>query len=537
MKDNDEEPAESSKAPNKRKRQATKPSMKGKAVAQSSDDEMPDVHGETISDSNADYDSVEWTEEDQILLDFTHDYEISLWRRTKSIFNCAPFDLFPKGIKAASDDWSGYDYNGQFIKNETSLTIPLCKSLCTLVCFPFFDGDIEFVRYALSTALRSRCGDRPPLEMEGYDVWVAFEAEFDTLSKNLKTFGLFLDDSQLGKLKDALEYHPSLLRLSKEYKFVNEELFKKVLESARTIKEKGDSFRLMNHDVTTIIKAWEIWNKESKRYLPTMDEFEDSWQKSSVKDMKVPRDMVLQWKKDWILKKRIEAKNERDEKKNQSPKEDEDVFEDQDESHVQSPLPEDDLDEDESHIQSPLPEDDFHRDESHIQAPLPENDFDQRKDTGLPSVPSILGDEDANQIVQDTEEHSVEESQPKSNSDEVQTVEKDSMVSSTEEDEIIEDIITHDVSDAEMESLTGIRPNSDMPCELDISNELDIRGSSGYMGQVIYHPTQLPPAWEVNYKISRDFDLDHQSQDISIALSLQSKSVYEVNDSWEIWDN
>ncbi|KAA8568846.1 hypothetical protein EYC84_007826 [Monilinia fructicola] len=183
MKDNDEEPAESSKAPNKRKRQATKPSMEGKAVAQSSDDEMPDVHGETISDSNADYDSVEWTEEDQILLDFTHDYEISLWRRTKSIFNCAPFDLFPKGIKAANDDWSGYDYN-----------------------------------------------------------------------------------------------------------------------------------------------AWEIWNKESKRYLPTMDEFEDYWQKSSVKDMKVPRDMVLQWKKDWILKKRIEAKNERDGKKNQSPKEDEDVF-------------------------------------------------------------------------------------------------------------------------------------------------------------------------------------------------------------------
>ncbi|KAB8296786.1 hypothetical protein EYC80_002203 [Monilinia laxa] len=151
--------------------------------------------------------------------------------------------------------------------------------------------------------------------MEGYNCWPSFESEFKSLEEDLTRFELFLDRSQLDKLKTALELHTTLLDIPRNSEFVDEKIFKRVLESARTIKENGDSVHLMNLDIQTVIKAWDIWNTESKKNLPSMEDSKDSWQKGNVKAMKVPKKTVLRWKKDWILKKRLDAKNEREERK------------------------------------------------------------------------------------------------------------------------------------------------------------------------------------------------------------------------------
>ncbi|KAF7915966.1 hypothetical protein BELL_0877g00060 [Botrytis elliptica] len=275
---------------------------KGKGIALPSDDETSELGLENVPSATSS--SPEWTEEDQILLDCTYDYELALWRRTRVLFDCAPYDLFPTGIKAASDHWEGYNYKGKFIKNETSLTIPFCKSFCTLVCFPYFDGNIEFVKYALSTALKARCGDQIPNTLEGMNTWSAFEAQCDGLFKDMNRAEIYLTQDQLSKFKTMLASRTSLLDLPRNSGFVDTKIFKGILKSTRTSKEKGDSIHLLNGDIQNVIKAWDVWNKDSRKYLPSMEDSKDSWQKGNVKAMKVPRDIVLGWKKDWILKKR-----------------------------------------------------------------------------------------------------------------------------------------------------------------------------------------------------------------------------------------
>lgn len=281
---------------------------KGKGIAPPSDDEMPDPSDD--QDSEKSMISVEWTDEDEILLECTYDYELSLWRKTKAIFNCTPFDLFPKGIKAASDHWDGYRYENQFIKNETSLTIPLCKSLCTLVCFPYIDGDVGFVKYALSSALKARCGDNTPLIEEGTSSWTSFESQCEGLFNDMNEAELFLSKHQLETLKRLLSSRTSLLGPSKNSGFLKPNVFKRVLASTRTAKESGDSIHLLNGDVQNVIKAWDMWNKDARKYLPSMEDSRRSWHKANNKAMKVPRATVLQWKKSWILKQRLDAAKE-----------------------------------------------------------------------------------------------------------------------------------------------------------------------------------------------------------------------------------
>ncbi|THV44830.1 hypothetical protein BGAL_0571g00040 [Botrytis galanthina] len=281
---------------------------KGKGVVPPSDDEMPDPSDD--QDSEKSMISVEWTDEDEILLQCTYDYELSLWRKTKAIFNCTPFDLFPEGIKAASDHWDGYRYENQFIKNETSLTIPLCKSLCTLVCFPYIDGDIGFVKYALSFALKARCGDNTPMIEEGTSFWTSFESQCEGLFNDMNEAELFLSKPQLETLKRLLSSRTSLLEPSRNSGFLKPNLFKRVLASTRTAKESGDSIHLLNGDVQNVIKAWDMWNKDARKYLPSMEDSRRSWHKANNKAMKVPRATVLQWKKSWILKQRLDAAKE-----------------------------------------------------------------------------------------------------------------------------------------------------------------------------------------------------------------------------------
>ncbi|KAK6605264.1 hypothetical protein H4I95_05070 [Botrytis cinerea] len=280
---------------------------KGKGIAPPSDDEMLDVVDGQLSETGSI--STEWTEEDQILLDCTYDYELSLWRKTKSIFNCTPFDLFPKGIKAATGHWDGYRYGDRFIKNETSLTIPLCKSLCTLVCFPWFHGDIGYVKYALSSALKARCGENTPLIEEGTSCWTSFESECEGLFNDMNDAELFLSDDQLETLKKLLSFRTSLLGPGSYSTFLDSAIFEQVLASTRTAKEAGDSIHLLNGDVQNVIKAWDVWNKDAKKYLPSMEDSRHSWHKANNKVLKVPKAIVLGWKKDWILKNRLDAAN------------------------------------------------------------------------------------------------------------------------------------------------------------------------------------------------------------------------------------
>ncbi|TGO35445.1 hypothetical protein BHYA_0158g00280 [Botrytis hyacinthi] len=281
---------------------------KGKGIAPPSDDEMPNPSDD--QDSEKSMISVEWTDEDEILLECTYDYELSLWRKTKAIFNCTPFDLFPKGIKAASDHWDGYRYENRFIKNETSLTIPLCKSLGTLVCFPYIDGDIGFVKYALSSALKARCGDNTPLIEEGTSSWTRFESQCEGLFNDMNEAELFLNKPQLETLKRLLSSRTSLLGPSRNSSFLEPDVFERVLASTRTAKESGDSIHLLNGDVQNVIKAWDMWNKDEKKYLPSMEDSRRSWHKANNKALKVPRATVLQWKKSWILRQRLDAAKE-----------------------------------------------------------------------------------------------------------------------------------------------------------------------------------------------------------------------------------
>ncbi|KAF7881176.1 uncharacterized protein EAF02_007067 [Botrytis sinoallii] len=253
---------------------------KGKGIALPSDDETPELGDEHVATTTSS--SPEWTEEDQILLDCTYDYELALWRRTRILLI----------------------YKDKFIKNETSLTIPFCKSFCTLVCFPYFDGDKEFVKYALSTALKARCGDQIPNTLEGMNTWSTFTAQCDGLIEVMNRSEIYFTQAQILSFKNILASPTSLLGLPKNSAFVDTKIFKEILKSTRTSKEKGDSIHLLNGDIQNVIKAWDMWNKESRKNLPSMEDSKDSWQRGNVKAMKVPRDIVLDWKKDWILKKR-----------------------------------------------------------------------------------------------------------------------------------------------------------------------------------------------------------------------------------------
>lgn len=221
-----------------------------------SDEDIPnlDNHNSSVDGTT----SFEWTEEDQICLDCTYDWELSLWRRTKTMFNCAPLDLFPYGVKAASDHWDGYQYEGRHIKNETSLTIPLSKSLCTLVCFPYFDGDVSLVKYALTTALKARCGDKAPIINEGSDGWTRFETKCKDLFEQFENAGLSFELDQINTMKDVLSMQFNFFELPQYGAFVDLKIFKEALASTRTAKEKGDSIHLLNGDIQTIIKGWDI---------------------------------------------------------------------------------------------------------------------------------------------------------------------------------------------------------------------------------------------------------------------------------------
>ncbi|KAF7948592.1 uncharacterized protein EAE97_004003 [Botrytis byssoidea] len=278
------------------------PNSSPRGIALPSDDGTPELGDEYVTKTTSSF--PEWTEEDQILLDCTYDYELALWRRTRVLFNCAPFDLFPTGIKATSDHWEGYKYKDEFIKNESSLTIPFCKSFCTLVCFPHFDDDIEFVKYALSTALKARCEDQIPNALEGMNTWSTFTAQYDGLFEDMNRAEIYFTQAQRLTFKKILASRTSLLGLPRNSAFVDTKIFKEILKSTRTAKEKGDSIHLLNGDIQNVIKAWDIWNKDSKKNIPSMEESKDSWQKGNGKAMKVPRGIVLGWKKDWILEKR-----------------------------------------------------------------------------------------------------------------------------------------------------------------------------------------------------------------------------------------
>lgn len=217
---------------------------------------QPELSNDDDSASDLESASTEWAEDDQILLECTHEYELTLWTKAELIFNCAPFDLFPKGIKAASDHWEGYLYKGRHIKNDTSLAIPFCKSFGTLFCFPYFDGNVEYVRMALSSALSARCGDQCLPIMTGYNHSPIFNSEFDRALKDFNELSdtpMTVDQTILWRT--LLESHPKLLPLPLHSKFLSDSIFKKVLRKARTVKLKGDALHLLPSDIRNIISA------------------------------------------------------------------------------------------------------------------------------------------------------------------------------------------------------------------------------------------------------------------------------------------
>lgn len=283
---------------------------KGKGIDLPRDEDMLDI--DQAADDDSDSELPEWTDDDQILLDATYPQELALWWRCKEIFDCAPQDLFPRGVKASNGHWEGYHCKDQdrYIKNDMCLTGSFCATLSELVCYPYFRKNKEYVKYALSNAIKARCGDKAPVGMaDGYDSSVDWDKKFKEIIKDLQDSEIFFDNKQTEIVKHVLSTH-MIGDLPPHSGFLDMSRLKKIAKSSRAVKETYDSNNLMNIDLQNIIKAWDSYNKEGGLNLPSIKASRDVYDKQHGHAKHGTRAKILGWKKAWILQKRQEDREE-----------------------------------------------------------------------------------------------------------------------------------------------------------------------------------------------------------------------------------
>ncbi|KAF7937160.1 uncharacterized protein EAE98_001474 [Botrytis deweyae] len=274
------------------------------------DEDMLDI--DQAADSNSDSEPPKWTDDDQILLDATYPQELALWWRCKEIFDCAPHDLFPKGVKASNGHWEGYHCKDQdrYIKNDTCLTGSFCATLSELICYPYFRKNKGYVKYALSNAIKARCGDKAPVGMaDGYDSSVDWDKKFKEIIKDLQASEIFFDNRQTEIVEHVLSTH-MIGDLPPHSGFLDMPRLKKIANNSRAVKETCDSNNLMNIDLQNIIKAWDSYNQEGGLNLPSIKASRDVYDKQHGHAKHGTRAKILGWKKAWILEKRQKEKEE-----------------------------------------------------------------------------------------------------------------------------------------------------------------------------------------------------------------------------------
>ncbi|KAF7881174.1 uncharacterized protein EAF02_007065 [Botrytis sinoallii] len=248
-----------------------------------------------------------WTDDDQVCLEATCDAEIMLWRRTKELFGCAPQDLFPPGIKQATKHRESLYYKEENwrIKNSTLLTEGFCKSLSEIIRLPPFIENKEYIRYALLTVLKARCGDKTPHSaFEGCGIRNYFDIQWQKFMSRSKEANIHIDEGDQAHLKPIV--FDIWGKLTLHYEFVDLEYFKKIvlLNHSKKTKENGDWNHLLNSDLENIIAAWVQWNKKMGISIAFGAEPNNLWNTINQRANSVSKNEVLRWKKDWILAKR-----------------------------------------------------------------------------------------------------------------------------------------------------------------------------------------------------------------------------------------
>ncbi|TGO50987.1 hypothetical protein BELL_1768g00010 [Botrytis elliptica] len=283
---------------------------KGKEIDLHQDKEMPDI--DQAIDDDSDSEPPEWTEDDQILLDATYPQELALWWKCKEIFDCAPQDLFPAGLRASNGHWDGYHYKDQdrYIKNDTCLTGSFCATLSELICFPHFRKNKEYVQYALSSAVKARCGNKAPSDMqEGYNPCVNWDEKFKEIIEDLQGYEIFFDNRQTRIMEQVLSTY-FIGEPPPFSEFLDMPRLKKIAKNSRAVKETYDSNHLMNIDLQNLIKAWDSYNQEGGLNLPSIKAYRDVYDKQHGHAKHGMRAKILGWKKAWILQKRQKDKEE-----------------------------------------------------------------------------------------------------------------------------------------------------------------------------------------------------------------------------------
>ncbi|THV43863.1 hypothetical protein BGAL_0849g00020 [Botrytis galanthina] len=267
-----------------------------------------------------DYHVSTWTDDDQACLEATCDAELMLWRRTKGLFGCAPQDLFPPGIKQAikNQEYFYYKEESRRINNSTLLNEGFCKSLSEIIRLPPFIKNKEYIRFALLTVLKARCGDKTPHSVfEDCEIRNVFDIQWQKFLSRSKEANIHIDEGDQAHLKHIV--FDIWRKLTLHYEFVDLEYFKRIvlIDHPKIIKENGDWNHLLNSDLKNIITAWVQWNKRMGISIAFEAESNNLWDTINRKAKSVSKNEVLRWKKDWILAKRDQengdAKNEAEE--------------------------------------------------------------------------------------------------------------------------------------------------------------------------------------------------------------------------------
>lgn len=105
-----------------------------------------------------------WSEEDQVVLDATSSFELSLWKRCARLFNgLTPFELM-EGFRIALTCGPLKNKKGEKSVRNINWPNSLCNKLASVICCPALQ-DRNLLLYAIKVAMHCRSKDFPPPDM------------------------------------------------------------------------------------------------------------------------------------------------------------------------------------------------------------------------------------------------------------------------------------------------------------------------------------------------------------------------------------
>jgi hypothetical protein len=261
----------------KRKPAPSKPLPK-KSVQKTAPSDRESNDEESQGSSDSENGSIEWTEDDEILLNGTYKQEISLWRKTLAIFNCAPQDLFPWPVTMSKTDYPGYEHKeeGQeprFIQNDTNLSANFCESFGKVLSVP----SIAYAAYRNKN--------------------LRFEDDFQKALNKAKAIGWKLDFAGMESFKEVC-YNVWGKTKPAHCEFLK--YLPKVVRKGFRINASDDSNHLKTVDFDNISKAWDLYVKETSASILSAADAHVVLSRRMKKNP-LPLAQVLARKKEWIL--------------------------------------------------------------------------------------------------------------------------------------------------------------------------------------------------------------------------------------------